>query len=50
MFLVSVYALTFWAPQQVKDNFFADVQTVLDSIPEKDILMILGDWNARVGS
>ena len=50
MFLVSVYAPTFRAPQKVKDDFFADVQMVLDSVPEKDILVILGDWNVRVGS
>ena len=48
--LISVYAPTFRAPQQVKDDFFADVQMVLDKVPEKDILVILGDWNARVGS
>ena len=48
--LVSVYAPTFRAPQQVKDDFFADVQMVIDKVPEKDFLMIVGDWNARVGS
>ena len=48
--LVSVYAPTFRAPQQEKDDFFADVQMVIDKVPEKDILMIVGDWNARVGS
>ena len=48
--LISVYAPTFHAPQQVKDDFYADVQMVLDKAPEKDILVILGDWNARVGS
>ena len=48
--LVSVYVPTFHAPQQVKDDFFADVQMVLDKVPENGILVILGDWNARVGS
>ena len=48
--LVSVYAPTFRAPQQVKDDFFEDVQRVIDKVPERDILMIVGDWNARVGS
>ena len=31
MYLVSVYTPTFRAPQQVKDDFFADIQMVLDS-------------------
>ena len=48
--LVSVYAPTFRAPQQVKDDFFEDVQRVIDKVPERDTLMIVGDWNARVGS
>ena len=47
IYLISVYAPTFCAPQQVKDDFFADVQMVLDNVLEK---VILGDWNVRVGS
>ena len=50
LFLISVYAPTFRTPQHVKDDFFAEVQMVIDRVPENDILVILGDWNARVGS
>ena len=50
IYLISVYGPTFRASQQVKDDFFTDVQMVLDNVPEKDILVILGYWNARVGS
>ena len=48
--MVSVYAPTFHSPQQDKDDFYADLQRVIDLVPDSDMLVILGDWNARVGS
>ena len=45
--LVSIYAPTFCAPQQVKDEFFADFQMLIidiDKLPERGILMFVGDW------
>ena len=48
--IVSVYATTFHNPQQGKDNFYADLPRVIDQVTEEDILVIMGDWNARVGS
>ncbi len=33
-----------------KDKLFADLQGVIDGISGSDVLMIVGDFNARVGS
>ena len=35
--------------KQLKDEFFEDVQMTIDKVLERDLLMIIGDWNARVG-
>ena len=48
--IVSVYAPTFRSPQQDKDDFYTELQRVVDQVPEDDILVVMGDWNARVGS
>ena len=47
--VVSVYATTNRASQEEKDEFYADLQSVIDGVAE-DVLMIVGDFNARVGS
>ena len=49
--VVSVYyAPTNRASQEEKDEFYADLQSVIDGVAEEDVLMIMGDFNARVGS
>ena len=30
--------------------FYEDLQDVLELTPQKDVLFIIGDWNAKVGS
>ena len=30
--------------------FYEDLQDLLELTPKKDVLLILGDWNAKVGS
>ena len=32
------------------DWFYEDLQDLLELTPQKDVLFILGDWNAKVGS
>ena len=32
------------------ERFYEDLQDLLELIPEKDVLFIMGDWNAKVGS
>ena len=47
--VICVYAPTAKAPPGIKQKFFAELQDALDKIPESDILVVLGDFNARVG-
>ena len=32
------------------DQFYEDLQDLLELTPKKDVLFIIGDWNAKVGS
>ena len=32
------------------NGFYEDLQNLLELTPQKDVLFIIGDWNARVGS
>ncbi|XP_065565738.1 uncharacterized protein LOC136030597 [Artemia franciscana] len=47
---LSVYAPIRDAPDHLKDKFYADLQLTLNKIPRKDILVIGGDFNARIGT
>lgn len=46
--IVSVYAPT-EEHQEEAEQFYATLQTIVQSAPKRDILIILGDFNARVG-
>ena len=39
-------------PQSVTEveRFYEDLQDLLELTPKKDVLFIIGDWNAKVGS
>ena len=47
--LVSVYAPTMTNPDDIKDKFYEDLDSIITSTPNSDKLIILGDFNARVG-
>ncbi|KAK0142398.1 Craniofacial development protein 2 [Merluccius polli] len=47
--VVSAYAPTLDAQQDVKEAFYADLDTILSKVPKEDKLILLGDFNARVG-
>ena len=32
------------------ERFYEDLQDLLEPTPKKDVLFIIGDWNAKVGS
>ena len=32
------------------ERFYEDLQDLLELTPKKDVLLIIGDWNAKVGS
>ena len=47
---IQVYAPTSNAEEAEVEWFFEDLQDVLELTPQKDVLFIIGDWNAKVGS
>ena len=47
--IVQVYAPTNDAEEEAKDIFYEQVQNILDKIPKHDIVILMGDWNAKVG-
>ena len=46
--VIKVYAPTSNAEEA--EQFYEDLQDLLDITPKKDVLFIIGDWNAKVGS
>ena len=48
--VIQVYAPTTNAEEAEVERFYEDLQDLLELIPEKDVLFIMGDWNAKVGS
>ena len=46
---VSAYAPTMTNPDEVKDKFYEDLNALISNVPTNDKLIILGDFNARVG-
>ena len=46
--VVQVYALTSNAEEAEVKWFYEDLQDLLELAPKKDILLIIGDWNAKV--
>ena len=47
---MQVYAPTSNAEEAEVEWFYEDLQDLLELTPNKDILFIIGDWNAKVGS
>ena len=48
--IIQVYAPTSNAEEAEVERFYEDLQDFLELTPQKDVLFILGDWNAKVGS
>ena len=48
--VIQVYALTNKAEEAEFEQFYEDLQDLLELTPKKDVLFIIGDWNAKVGS
>ena len=48
--VIQVYAPTSTAEETEVERFYEDLQDLLERTPKKDVLFIIGDWNAKVGS
>ena len=48
--VIHIYAPTSNAEEAEIEQFYEDLQELLELTPKKDILFIIGDWNAKVGS
>ena len=47
---IQAYAPTSNTEEAEVERFYEDLQDLLELTPEKDVLFIIGDWNAKVGS
>ena len=47
---IQVYAPTSNAEEAEVEWFYEDFQDLLELIPSENVLFIIGDWNAKVGS
>ncbi|KAM3618108.1 uncharacterized protein V6R79_015669 [Siganus canaliculatus] len=47
--IIQVYASTSTYEDSEVEGFYDQLQAVLDQTPKKDIMIVQGDWNAKVG-
>ena len=47
---IQVYAPTSNAEEAEVERFYEDLQDLLELTPKKDVLLLIEDWNAKVGS
>ena len=48
--VIQVYAPTSNTEEAEVERLYEDLQDFLELIPKKDVLFIIGDWNAKIGS
>ena len=48
--LIQVYAPTSNVEEAEVEQFYEDLQKLLELTPQKDVFFIIGDWNAKIGS
>ena len=48
--VIQVYAQTSNAEEAEVERFYEDLQDFLELTPKKDVLFVIGDWNAKVAS
>ena len=47
--VIQVYAPTSNTEEAEVERYYKDLQDLLELTPQKDVLFIIGDWNAKVG-
>ena len=48
--VIQVYASTINDEEAEVERFYEELQDLLELTPKKDVLFIIGDWNAKVGN
>ena len=48
--VIQVYVPTSNAEEAEVERFYEDIQDLLELTPKKDVLFIIRDWNAKLGS
>ena len=48
--VIKVYAPTSNAEEAEVEQFYEDLQDLLELTPKKDVLFMIGDWNAKIES
>ena len=48
--VIQVYAPTSNAEEAEVERFYEDLKDILELTPKKDVLFLIGDWNAKAGS
>ena len=48
--VIQAFAPTSNAEEAEVERFYEDLQDLLELTPQRDVLFIIGDWNAKVGS
>ena len=48
--VMQIYAPTSNAEEAEVEQFYDDLQDLLELTPKRDVLFIIGDWNAKVGN
>ena len=48
--VIQVYAPTSNAEETEVEQFYGDLQDLLELTPKRDVLSIIGDWNAKIGN
>ena len=48
--VIQVYAPSSNTEEAEVERFYKDLEDLLELAPKKDVLFIIGDWNAKVGN
>ena len=48
--VIQAYAPTSNTEEAEVERFYEDLQDLIEITPQKDVLFIIGDWNAKVGN
>ena len=47
--LINAYAPTEDKTEEIKEQFYDDSQSIVDKVPKSDLIIILGEVNAKLG-